>query len=97
MNILHLNLIVILCYLQFGIGDIVIVEKSNTYENGNTCLISVDNSIIIRKIIDFKDYIELHTAIPYTQPIKMTNDEKQARNFKVFGKVIKVENFSAFK
>lgn len=81
-----------------GIGDIVIIEKTETYENGNTCLISLDNEIIfIRKIVDFKDYIELQTAFPFNQPIKLTNDEKEKRNFKILGKVIKVENFSAFK
>lgn len=81
-----------------GIGDIVIIEKTETYENGNTCLISLDNEIIfIRKIVDFKDYIELQTAFPFNQPIKLTNNEKEKRNFKILGKVIKVENFSAFK
>lgn len=81
-----------------GIGDIAIIEKSNSYANGNTCLISIDNNtILIRKIIDFKDYIELHTAIPYSQPIKLTNEDLEKRNFKILGKVIRVENSSAFK
>lgn len=81
-----------------GIGDIAIIEKSDKFNNGNTCLISIDtNTIFIRKIIDFKDYIELHTAIPYSQPIKITNEEIKTRNFKILGKVIRVENSSAFK
>lgn len=81
-----------------GVGDIVIIEKTKTYENGNTCLISLDNeTVFIRKIVDFKDYIELQTAFPFNQPIKLTNDEIQKRNFEILGKVIKVENFSAFK
>lgn len=81
-----------------GNGDIAILEKTDTYENGNTCLISLDNeSILIRKIIEFNDYIELHTAFPYSQPIKITNEEKEKRNFKILGKVIKAENQSAFK
>lgn len=81
-----------------GKGDIAIIEKIDTYENGNTCLISLDNKLIlIRKIIEFNDYIELHTAFPYSQPIKITNEEKEARNFTILGKVIKAENQSAFK
>lgn len=81
-----------------GTGDIAIIEKTNTFSNGNTCLISIDNdNIFIRKIIDFKDYIELHTAIPYSQPITLTNEDMKKRNFKVLGKVIRVENSSAFK
>lgn len=80
-----------------GIGDLAIIEKTDSFSNGETCLLAVDNQIIIRKIIDFKDYIELHTAIPYSQPLKLTNDDKQKRNFKILGKVVRVENSSAFK
>lgn len=81
-----------------GEGDIAIIEKTNKYENGNTCLISLDNTtIFIRKLLDFKDYIELHTIIPYNQPIRLTKDEMKKRNFEILGKVIKVENESAFK
>lgn len=81
-----------------GNGDIAIIEKTDTYKNGNTCLISLDNELIlIRKIIEFNDYIELHTAFPYSQPIQITNEEKEKRNFKILGKVIKAENQSAFK
>ena len=81
-----------------GIGDLAIIQKTDIYENGQTCLISLDSNLIfIRKIIDFKDYIELHTTITYNQPIKLTNAEKQKRNFKILGKVISVYNTSAFK
>lgn len=81
-----------------GIDDIAIVEKANSYENGNTCLLSLDDKLIlIRKIIDFNDYIELHTAFPYSQPIKLTKEEMKTRNFKIIGKVIRAENSSAFK
>lgn len=81
-----------------GIGDIVIIEKTNSYKNGNTYLISLDNnSILIRKIIVLDKYIELYTVSPYSQPIKLTNEEIQSRKFKVIGKVIKTENTSAFK
>ena len=81
-----------------GTGDIAIVEKINTFKSGQTCLISLDNnSIIIRKIIDFKEYIELHTAFPYGQPVKLTKEDIKIRNFIILGKIIKAENESAFK
>lgn len=81
-----------------GAGDIAIIEKSDTYESGQTCLISIDSTnIIIRKIIDFNSYIELHTAFPYSQPLRISTKDKEKRNFKILGKVIRVENSSAFK
>lgn len=80
-----------------GTDDIAIIKKTDTYKNGNTCLISLDNEIfLIRKIIEFDDYIELHTAFPYSQPIKITNEEKETRNFRILGKVIRSENQSAW-
>ncbi len=80
-----------------GIDDIAIIEKTNSYENGNTCLLSLDNQLLIRKIIDFSDYIELHTAFPYSQPLKLTKEEMKKKNLKILGKVIRAENSSAFK
>ena len=81
-----------------GTGDIAIIEKTNKYKSGHICLISLDNkSIIIRKIIDLKDYIELHTAFPYGQPIKLTKEDIKNRNFTILGRIIKSENESAYK
>lgn len=81
-----------------GIGDIAIVEKTDKYEIGQTCLICLDNTtIIIRKIIGYADYIELHTAFPYGQPVKLTKAEIKERNFSILGRIVKVENTSAFK
>lgn len=80
-----------------GVGDTAIIEKCNIFESGFTYLISLDSKdILIRKIIEFKDYIELQTAFPYNPYIKIMNEEKEKRDFKVLGKVIKVENSSAF-
>lgn len=81
-----------------GVDDIAIVEKTNTYKSGNTCIISIDNKdVIIRKIIDFNNYIELQTAFPYGQTLKLTKDEMIKRNFTILGKIIKTENRSAFR
>ncbi len=79
-----------------GINDIAIVQKTNIYKNGKIYLISLDKDILVRRIMDFKDYIELHTLFPIIKPIKILNEEKEKRNFEVLGKVIKSENESAF-
>lgn len=80
-----------------GIGDLAIIEKNDTFKNGNTCLIYLDNKIIIRKIVDFIDYIELQTVISFGQNIKLTKEEMQNKNFTILGRVIRIENDSAFK
>lgn len=74
------------------IGDLAIIEKTDKFKNGQTCLISLeDQNILIRKIVDFKDYIELHTAISFSHPIKLTKEEMINKNFTILGKVIKAE------
>ena len=74
------------------VGDLAIIEKTDKYSNGQTCLVSLENkTILIRKIVDFKDYIELHTAFSYSQPLKLTKEEMIEKHFTVLGKVIKAE------
>lgn len=81
-----------------GTNDIAIIEKTSKFRNGETCLISLDNTnILIRKIIDLKDSIELQAPYPYIKPIKLTNDDITNKKFKILGKVIRAENSSAFK
>lgn len=80
-----------------GINDVAIVEKTDTFSDTNTCLISLDNkTIFVRKILDLKTHIELQ-PINYTfETIKLTKDDMKKRNFVILGKVIKAENESAF-
>lgn len=80
-----------------GISDIAIIEKTDKFSDGNTCLISLDNKIIfIRKILDLKTHIELQ-PINYTfDTIKLTKDDMNKRNFIILGRVIKAENQSSF-
>lgn len=81
-----------------GTNDIAIIEKTSNFKNGETCLICLDNkTILIRKIIDLKDSIELQVPYPYIKPITLTNEDIKLRNFKILGKVIRAENSSAFK
>ncbi len=81
------------------IGDIAIIQKQNTFENGQTCLFSIDaKTLLIRKIIDFGNYIELYTVISFgNADMKLTKEEMKKRNFTIIGRVIKSENKSAFK
>lgn len=73
-------------------GDIATIRKTDTYENGKTYLLKYDNKEIIRKIQDNGNNIELHSMNPY-YPIINTSKDK----IEIIGKVIKVENESAFK
>lgn len=80
-------------------NDIAIIHSQNNYENGKTCLISLDeNTILIRKILNLSNNsIELHAMNPYYPVIVLQEHEIKSRNFKVIGKIIKAENNSAFK
>lgn len=80
-----------------GIGDIAIAKKTSTYEDNETYLFLLDDNILIRKINELKNCIELQTVFSFIEPIKVLKNELEERNFKVLGKVIKVENESYFK
>lgn len=79
-----------------GVNDIAIVEKTDTFEDNNTCLIALDNNIIIRKILNMKTHIELQ-AINYNfDTIKLTKEDMKKRNFVILGKVVQAKSKSAF-
>lgn len=80
-------------------SDIAIIHIQNSYENGQTCLINLDeNNIMIRKILVLSNNsIELHAMNPYYPVVILKNEEMKQRNFKVIGKVIRAENSTAFK
>lgn len=73
-----------------GIGDVAIITEDFDFESGQTCLISTNNIIMIRKVIKTDEEYELQAMNPY-YPIEKTKE------LKIFGKVIKAENNSAFK
>ena len=77
--------------------DIAYIYKKNTYENGETILFNLDDVTYIRKVLNNNDYVEFHAMNPYYPIMKYTKEELKNKNFKVIGKVIKVENTSAFK
>ena len=80
-------------------NDIAVVHFQDIYDNGQTCLISLDdNTILIRKILKLSNNsIELHAMNPYYPVIILNEQEIIHRNFKVIGKIIRAENNSAFK
>lgn len=73
-----------------GIDDIAVITEDFTFESGQTCLILTNNIVMIRKVIKTNDGYELQAMNPY-YPIE------KAENIKIYGKVIRVENTSAFK
>ena len=73
-----------------GIGDIAIITEEFNFESGQTCLILTNNIVMIRKVIKTEDFYELQAMNPY-YTIEKTKE------LKIYGKVIKAENNSAFK
>lgn len=73
-----------------GIGDIAIITEEFNFESGQTCLLLTNNIVMIRKVIKTEDFYELQAMNPY-YPIERTKE------LKIYGKVIKAENNSAFK
>lgn len=80
-----------------GIGDIAIIEKTDAYENEQTYLFTLDNDILIRKVVDFNTHIELQAINYHFDTIKLTKEDMNKRNFKILGEVIEAKNQSAFK
>lgn len=74
------------------IGDIAIIEKQeqNDFENGKTYLLELENKMLIRKIVNMGNSIELYAM--NDKSIKTTKDK-----ITIIGRVIKAENQSAFK
>lgn len=73
-----------------GIGDIAIITEDFNFESGQTCLILTNNIVMIRKVIKNESTYELQAMNPY-YPKEKTKD------LKIYGKVIRIENTSAFK
>lgn len=81
----------------FGIGDIAIIQKTDTYEFGKTFLIKLEDSILlIRKIVQIENGIELQSTNPYFPNLKLTTADLSTKKCKILGRMIKAENKSAF-
>ena len=79
-----------------GKYDIAYIYKQNTYISGETILFTLNNKEYVRKVIDNNEIIEFQAMNPYYPSLKYTKEDLNKNNFKVIGKVIKVEITSAF-
>lgn len=79
-----------------GIDDIAYILPKDTYVSGETIYFRLGNKLMVRKIIN-NSLIEFHAMNPYYPIMKYTKEELEQKKFIVIGKVIKVENKSAFK
>lgn len=78
-----------------NVGDIAVIHSQDYFDNGKIHLILLDNKLLfIRKVLALDSIIELHSTNPYYPIIKI---EPKSNNFTVLGRVIKIENTSAFK
>lgn len=79
------------------IGDIAFVKKSTEYENGQTILFRLDNKEYIRKVIENNNVVEFQAMNFHYPTLKFTKKDLIDKKFQLVGRVIKVENRSAFK
>ena len=76
-------------------GDIAIIQKQNTFISGGTYLLKLKNGFpIIRKILQTTSGYELQAMNMWNFP---PQTDLQKNDIEIIGKVIKVENQSAFK
>lgn len=76
-------------------GDIAIIQKQNSFISGGTYLLKLKNGFpIIRKILQTTSGYELQAMNMWNFP---PQTDLQNNDIEIIGKVIKVENQSAFK
>jgi repressor LexA len=65
-------------------GDLVIVRKQKTAENGQTVVAMIDGEATVKTFYRKKDGVELHPANPQMQPIKVVSGQ----GFQILGIVV---------
>lgn len=82
-----------ICYHFYGEGDLAIVHIQDKIENGNTALVYLKdcNKYTIKKVIETKIGIELHSMNPTKKEIQTTYE-----NVMIIGRVVKADIESAF-
>jgi len=65
-------------------GDIVIVKRQSTAENGQIVVAIIDGEVTIKKIYFHKDTIELRASNPKVKPIFVTSD----KDFQIYGVLV---------
>lgn len=80
-----------------GIDDIAYIDPKDTYKSEETIYFKLDGKNMIRKIVDKGNIVEFHAMNPYYPVMQFTKEQLKEKQFIIIGKVIKVENKSAFK
>lgn len=80
-----------------GLNDIAYILPQDTFNSGDTIYFRLNDTTMIRKIIKTNDNIKFFATNPDYPTLEYTSKELDENNFIIIGKVIKVENTSAFK
>jgi len=59
-------------------GDVILVRKQDSVENGSVAVVMIDDEAFVKKVRYGKDWIELHSFNPY-YPVRRLEKEEAAR------------------
>lgn len=65
-------------------GDVIIIKRQSTAENGQIAVAIIDNKATIKQIYFHKDKIELRPRNPEMKPIFITGD----KDFQIYGTLV---------
>lgn len=81
----------------FSDGDIAIVHKQDTFDNGNTCIILVNgDEATVKKVVKMDNGIDLIAMNPYYPVRHFTKNEMDEIPVKIIGKVIEARKRKIF-
>lgn len=80
-----------------GINDIAYIEPKESYKSEETIYFKLNGKKMIRKIVVKDDNIEFQAMNPYYPVMHFTKQQLEENNFVFIGKVVRIENQSAFK
>ena len=69
-------------------GDMILVRRQDSVENGSVAVVMVDDEAVVKKLKYGRDWIELHSFNPY-YPVRRF-EKKEARRISVVGLVKEV-------
>lgn len=81
----------------FSDGDIAIVHKQDTFDNGNTCIVLVNgDEATVKKVVRMDDGIDLIAMNPYYPIRHFTKNEMNEIPVKIIGKVVEARKRKIF-
>ncbi len=85
-------------YPLMGEGDIIIIHKQDDFENGQTCIILINNDeATVKNVYKTENGIKLVALNPYVPPKEFSFEEMHNIPVKIIGIVKEVRNRSSFK